>query len=229
MKATVDQRSDMGGRLGDELNRVWDAVRSLQPVDGPHLRFEHTDRGVNWRPKASLLARFQSSVIHKAQITTVNEQDLTCQDLDTLETITVNRPDELKSFAATRSTPSDPDNWLPADGDTRASGASFNYANDNYRLRIVHVSGESIDYFTRIERIDPLYVANDYIYALKDGDSWLDLNACGRHWRQVFQYQYTHSLSLAEVLANTQANDHLYATSNPAWLAATDYSSWDQY
>ena len=57
MKTLVDQRSTMTGKLGDEFNRLWDAVRSLQPVDGPHLRFEHTTRGVNWRPKASLLTR----------------------------------------------------------------------------------------------------------------------------------------------------------------------------
>lgn len=223
------QRSKIGGAIGEEINRLHDLVGSLFPYGGPYLRPDHTTRGINWQPTPKLLGLLQSAVVHKAQITTVNETTLTCTDIDTAETITVSRPDELKSYAATRSTPSDPDNWLPADGDTSGSGASFNYANDNYRLRIIHISDPSIDYLTHIERIDPLYVANDYIYVYKDNDTWVDLNVAGRHWRQVFTHDYTHSVNTANAMFHNQANDHLYATSNPAWLTATDYSSWDQY
>lgn len=234
MKSIIDQRSDMSGKMGDELNRLWDAVRSLQPVDGPHLRFDHTSRGVNWRPKASLMARLTQAVVHKAQIDTVGEKQLTCTDVDTAETITVQRPDYLRSYASTRLTASDPDNWLPADGDTSSSGPSFNYTNVNYRMRIIHVSGVTgWDYLTQIERIDPMYSAQDYIYVYKDGDNWEDLNVDGRYWKTIRTFDTsnlaTFGTAAVQIEGQGASNDQKYTNNSPGWLPATDYSAYDQY
>lgn len=221
------QRSKIGGAIGEEINRLHDLVGTLFPYGGPYLRADHTTRGVNWQPTPKLLGLLNNAVVRKAQIDTVNETTLTCTDVDAAGTITVQRPDELKSYAATRATGGE--NWLPADGDTSGSGASYNYANDNYRLRIVHAFGESIDYFIHIERIDPLYVATDYIYVYKDGDNWVDLNVAGRHWRQCFRWDYNNVVNTTHAMGAAQVTDQMYATSNPSWLSVTDYSAWDQH
>lgn len=230
MKHLTNQRSAIGKRIGDEFDRVWDAIRSLQPVDGPQLRADHSQSGINWRLRSSFIARLTSATIHKAQITTVGEKQLTCTDLETSETITVERPDALRSYASTRLTASDPDNWLPADGDTSSSGPSFNYLNVNYRMRIVHVSDPDIEYCRHLERITPMYSANDFVFAFKDGETWEDLNVDGRSWRQIFQYDLTPIPALSAVPAfTTQDSDQNYSNNSPGWLPATDYSAFDQY
>ena len=172
-------------------------------------------------------------MIHKAQINTVAEDTLSCTDIDTQESITVQRPDYLRSYASTRLTASDPNNWLPADGDT-SSGPSFNYADINYRLRIIHVSGVTgWEYLTQIERVDPMYSANAYIYVYRDGDNWEDLNVDGRHWKTIRTFDTTSLAvdSTAPVWIEGQggSNDQIYSNNSPGWLTATDYSAYDQY
>ncbi|MEK9752252.1 MAG: hypothetical protein VW338_03445 [Rhodospirillaceae bacterium] len=237
MSALDRSESGIGGVFGREIERLWEALRQVQPVSGPLLDYDQTNLGVNWRPTEELLGRIGGSgmATRLAEITAVAPLTLTAVDGEA--TYTVQRPAALQSFSATRDDSSDLRNWRPSHG---AFGVpSYNYGDAQHRHKIIHEAmrvnqGQTIDYAVVLQKLDPLYQAGDRLLIGQAAGQWWDLNIDGRHWRDLAQWNSEQSTASGQLVTNlnrlwfrgtAQTSAQTYGNDTVTWISLTDFSA----
>ena len=240
MSNLFQQQSRFRDNLGADINRLWEAVRALQPVNSQSLKCNQTTRGASWELNSGLLSRIGAAA--EIRQFTVNTSTATTVTATTGETI--NKAEGVASKSDTRLDPNDTANWHPRDGSQ--SGVSYHYHNKHYRSAIIHAStninlSTSIDYVRQIQKLEPFYNAGDVIYAASIGGSWVDLSANGRHWRNVFPFRSQEPTRVSTsgvdyfnppynfVFGTQQESDQVYSNDNPAWKSVTNFSAFDIY
>ena len=238
----LEGQSEFTGKLGHEFNQLREAIRAVQPVDNPLMQTDRTTRGVSWQPTAELIARLSSDgAVSALQIATTDPDQVTAV---TGEEIL--KPAGPKSESLTRLDPGDTANWHPRDGSQ--SSISYHFHTEHYRTAIIHASGnmwnggaQAIDYHRQIQKLEPFYAIGDTIYAVKLGETWVDLNVAGRHWRNVYPLAAEEHLRVSTggvtyfnpsylfVTGTQQETDQLYSDDNPAWKSITNFSAFDIY
>ena len=231
------------GGLSFKLREIHESLRRTHPVANEYMAAEQTTGGLTWRPTDALWARIKTAGgIQEYTIASTDARELTADD-----GATILKPAKLKSLSDTRDDVGQTENWEPSHTttSTRPTSPTYNYANEHYRWRIVHKSfaladGQAIDYLKILERLEPKYTANDVIYAAKFGGDWVDLNADGRRWVPVFQWNplqylkgpnegiYANENGSPWPIMYEQDSTQIYGGA-AAWLRFTDFTTLDVY
>jgi hypothetical protein len=245
MRDILEGNSPVGGSIGEEFNRLREAIRSLLPTDSDLLQADRTTRGTTWRPTSRLMNNLAASTqVETFTVATNNPQTITASG-----GTEITKPIGPRSYSDTRNTPGDTYNWRPADGSS--TSIDYHYSNSHYRHAIIHVgetllgnsptgAGGAIDYHIQLQKLEPFYLAGDTIYAMSISGTWYDMNIAGRHWRNVYRINAVdqprntgendyHDANENFITGTVQVKDQLYTTSNPAWIGPTDYSAYDIY
>lgn len=241
MSDLFQQRSRYSEGLGHEINRIWEAIRALQPVSSQSIKHSRGTRGTVFELNAGLVSRIGSA--NEIRQFTVSSTTPTTITATTGETIT--KPEGIKSESLTRLDPGDTANWHPRHG--AATSISYHYHTTHYRTAIIHASGDidlggpTVDYFRQIQKLEPFYQAADTIHAVDLDGTWVDLNTNGRHWRHVFPFRAQEPSrnstggvdyfdpSYLFIFGTQQESDQLYSDDNPAWKSVTNFSAFDIY
>lgn len=230
--------SKLGGKIGDELNRVIAELNRQRMLDTPDASFSVGPAGT--RAKVNFPTRSVSGLrLVMAQIGTVSDRSFTAERQDTAEIVTVQRPTNLHSYSDDRESAP---NWVPAD--ENVSSEDFHYYGKNSRYRILHgsfdvyVDGGGGDYIAEYavlsEIIYPIYATNDYVAIFQDDlGQWQEVNMAGRYWKPAIEYKTRyewdggfHTLSGADVQLIAMANPHIdssfvYSNDTPYWIDDT--------
>ena len=240
MSNLFQHQSRFGGGLGADINRLWEAIRALQPVNSQSLKCNQTTRGASWELNPGLLSRIGAAAeIREFTILSTLPRSVYSTTGDYIL-----KPEGIASKSDTRLDPNDVENWHPREGqDWRMS---YHYHDEHYRSAIIHESNKislstTIDYVRQVQKLEPFYYEGDSIYAANISGTWIDINANGRHWRNVFPFRSQEPPRFSTsgvdyfnppynfVFGTQQEPDQLYSNDNPAWKSTTDFTLFDKY
>ena len=243
MRDLLEGNSSFGGALGEELNRLREAIRALVPTDNDLLQADRTTRGTTWRPTSRLLHSLSAA----APIEAFTIASTAPQSVTAISGTVITKPVGPRSYSDLGNETGDTTNWRPAHG--VGTSLDHHYNSEHYRHAIIHSgatllggaeAGSVIDYHVQLQKLEPFYLQLDVIYAVLVDGTWIDLNVAGRHWRNVHLISTDdpsrnatgsdfYDANETFVFGTQQLADQVYSNNNPTWLTPSSFPGADLY